>query len=68
MTDQNQVVTKAPNALGILLVVCTALFFGVVNTSAVAVVLPDILRAGKLANDRVHACVWDCHPVLRSSR
>ena len=42
MTDQNQVVTKAPNALGILLVVCTALFFGVVNTSAVAGVLPDI--------------------------
>ncbi len=42
MTDQNQPGGKAPNALGILVVVCAALFFGVVNTSAVAVVLPDI--------------------------
>ena len=42
MTDQDQAGSKAPNAIGILVVVCVALFFGVVNTSAVAVVLPDI--------------------------
>ena len=42
MTDQNQPDGKAANALGILLVVCVALFFGVLTASAVAVVLPDI--------------------------
>ena len=45
MTDPYQAGSKKPNALGILLVVCAALFFGVVNTSAVAVVLPDISAA-----------------------
>ena len=42
MTDRTQAGTKTPNAIGILLVVCVALFFGVLNASAVAVVLPDI--------------------------
>ena len=42
MTDQNQPDGKAANAVGILLVVCVALFFGVLTASAVAVVLPDI--------------------------
>ena len=42
MTDQKQSGAQVANAPVILLVVCTALFFGVLNTSAVAVVLPDI--------------------------
>ena len=40
--DRDSLGGKTPNALGILLVVCVALFFGVLNASAVAVVLPDI--------------------------
>ena len=34
--------TKSPHALGILLVVCYTIFFGVLNASAIGVVLPDI--------------------------
>ena len=42
MTQQNQFGDTASNALGILLVVCAALFFGVLNASAVGVILPEI--------------------------
>ena len=42
MRNQNQPGAQATNAPVIVSVVCAALFFGVLNTSAVAVVLPDI--------------------------
>ena len=42
MTGQGQAETKAANATGILLIVCVAIFFGVLNASALGVVLPDI--------------------------
>ena len=42
MTDQDRAGTKAANATGILLIVCVAIFFGVLNASALGVVLPDI--------------------------
>ena len=34
--------TREGTPIGVLLIVCFALFFGVLNASAVAVVLPDI--------------------------
>ena len=42
MTEQETKIGQSPNALGILLVVCAALFFGVLNASAVGVILPEI--------------------------
>ena len=38
----NQLVSRTSSAPGILLMVCFALFFGVLNASAIGVVLPDI--------------------------
>ena len=42
MTEQNQSRGTASKPLGILLVVCAALFFGVLNASTVGVILPEI--------------------------
>ena len=42
MTDQDEAVGTVANARGILLIVCVAIFFGVLNASALGVVLPDI--------------------------
>ena len=49
MEEQEQIGGQAPNALGILLVVCAAIFFIVLNASAVGVILPQI--AGELSLD-----------------
>ncbi|MAG35158.1 MAG: hypothetical protein CL878_02770 [Dehalococcoidia bacterium] len=40
VTDES----RASNAPGILLIICVAIFFGVLNASALGVVLPDIAR------------------------
>ena len=42
MTNQDQTGSRAANAPGILLIICVAIFFGVLNASALGVVLPDI--------------------------
>ncbi len=42
MTNQDQPGSRAANATGILLIVCVAIFFAVLNASALGVVLPDI--------------------------
>ena len=42
MADQDQLGRKVANAPGILVIVCVALFFGVLNASAIGVVLPEI--------------------------
>ena len=42
MKQQEIVRDRPPNASGVLLVVCAALFFGVLNASAVGVILPEI--------------------------
>ena len=42
MTNQDQTGSRAANAPGILLIVCVTIFFGVLNASALGVVLPDI--------------------------
>jgi MFS family permease len=42
LAQQETNIGQSPNAFGILLVVCTALFFGVLNASAVGVILPEI--------------------------
>ena len=41
--DQQEIAEgRSPNASGVLLVVCAALFFGVLNSSVVGVILPEI--------------------------
>ena len=47
MTNNNAPQVNASNPLGTLLVVCVALFFGVLNASAVGIALP--LIAGDLS-------------------
>ena len=42
MKARDQAESRAANAAGILLIVCVAMFFGVLNASALGVVLPDI--------------------------
>ena len=42
MTSQDEAETRAANAPGILLIVCVAIFFGVLNSAALGVVLPEI--------------------------
>ena len=49
MTNRDQPEARAANAPAILLIVCVALFFGVLNASAVGVLLPDI--SGDLSVD-----------------
>lgn len=44
MTDQDRLGTRVANAPAILMIVSVALFFGLLNASAVAVVLPDIAQ------------------------